>query len=463
MMMQSVPTQSMGILQAVGSAKAPSKSGESKFELFLGSNSKTEAKIPARAKAISGDKHRQATQGEDKIKTTTRDKIDIESANNRISNQTINNQSEKDKTPLDQIDPNLAGQIQAMLNNIRSEIMDKLELDSEELDSMMMDLGIKLEDLTDPQAIMQLILSNSGVADPLAVAFDEQLSNTFQALISTVNDIKSEANLQLTSDEIKMILEQFDNDNNEALIGNYDPGELHLVGNAKKPDSQTGADKEKNINIQISSNDEDIKDQSHMTVTQDNGDSSETKNPKDGSDKTDEFVAFLDKLDANYEKPIAAFDGNSVRFHEIREIAQQIINHIRVVIKPGQTTMELQLNPEHLGKVNLTVSSQDGIMTAHFLVQNELAKEAVEGQLVILKETLEQQGIKVDSIEVMVGDYTFDQNSSSKEDNQMMDKKQRTGNKITLEEAVAMGEEPLEEGDTMKANGIDGYTIDYTA
>jgi flagellar hook-length control protein FliK len=125
--------------------------------------------------------------------------------------------------------------------------------------------------------------------------------------------------------------------------------------------------------------------------------------------------------------------------------------------------MELQLNPEHLGRVNLTINSREGVMTAHFAVENDLAKEAIEGQLITLKDTLAQQGIRVETIEVTVASYKFDQKSPSDDTEQKMNKKQRSGNKITFEEAVAMSEESIEEADTINLPGTMGYNIDYTA
>ena len=40
------------------------------------------------------------------------------------------------------------------------------------------------------------------------------------------------------------------------------------------------------------------------------------------------------------------------------------------------------LTPEELGRVNLTIVEQDGVMKASFVTENELAKEAIESNLV---------------------------------------------------------------------------------
>ena len=44
--------------------------------------------------------------------------------------------------------------------------------------------------------------------------------------------------------------------------------------------------------------------------------------------------------------------------------------------------MEIQLNPENLGKINLTVVAKDGMITAQLTAQNEAVKNAIENQIV---------------------------------------------------------------------------------
>ena len=46
--------------------------------------------------------------------------------------------------------------------------------------------------------------------------------------------------------------------------------------------------------------------------------------------------------------------------------------------------MEMQLNPEHLGKIYLNISEREGVIRAQITAQNEAVKEALETQLVEL-------------------------------------------------------------------------------
>lgn len=472
MMAQSVPIQSMDIAKGIpktmvnilGSANSSKSSRQSEFEIFLGKSIKRGTKIPVKTKTINDCNAMQSKEGQEKIVSIARDNNTIQSDSSDADTQTVGNIPLDDKKPLDETDTNLVGQIMAMLSQIRDAIMDELEINPEEMESMMAELGLELTDLTDPQAIMQLILENSKAGDPLAIILDEELGDAFQGLLRTVNNIKMEADLKLSSEDIKGILQQIkDSDNYESLIiDNHEIQTQQPLIDSNNSDGQVDSEKEMMNKFQVISEDSDLNNQNPVASVQDDADLSDSQGRRDQTDKTDGYENFLDKLAVNFEKPISNFDDNSVSQYGIREIAQQIIDQIRVIINPKQTTMELQLNPEHLGKVNLTVSSREGLMTAHFIVENQLSKEAVESQMVTLKESLDQQGIKVDSIEVTVASYTFDQNSSSDETNHMMQKKQRTGHKITFEEAVAISEEPLDD-DTMKPEGITGYTIDYTA
>lgn len=72
--------------------------------------------------------------------------------------------------------------------------------------------------------------------------------------------------------------------------------------------------------------------------------------------------------------------------------------------------MEMQLNPENLGKIYIHVSEKAGAITAQISASNESVKEALQAQIVTLKENLSQQGVKVEAVEVTVESHEFEQN-----------------------------------------------------
>ena len=389
-----------------------------------------------------------------------------------------NKLDESDK--IDNLDTKSMELILGLYGQIQSLIMEEFNLTPEELDLMMTDMGIGLSDLSKPQVIMEMLLNSQGLSEPSEILFDEELHNTFQKILAFVEDIKLHIPANMTEDDIKMILadslEVSDNLDFEIIAENYDDQESLLVKDSDMSKDIWGS--KSKVETQQVIFEDSVNNYKNQPITaEDNSDLTNTStedfaNTRDLSDTKDRdsrtyeiegFEAFVDNLSTNYEKPIVEFTNDEVRFYDIRDIALQLIEKIRVMERPGQTTMELQLYPEHLGKVSITVTSREGLMTAGFVVENDLAKEAVESQMIILKENLAEQGIKVDTIDVTVGGYTFNQNRHSGEDSHTARKNGDTGRKITFQEAVAMDEEPIDSDKTDYIMGTMGHSINYKA
>lgn len=92
------------------------------------------------------------------------------------------------------------------------------------------------------------------------------------------------------------------------------------------------------------------------------------------------------------------------------DLISQITQNVRSAVMNGTTTLEMQLNPENLGRVSLNLTSQEGVVNAQFTVTSEQVRAALEAQLADLRNNLNQAGIKVDAIEVAVASHEFEQN-----------------------------------------------------
>ncbi|MCM1568784.1 MAG: flagellar hook-length control protein FliK [Roseburia sp.] len=152
---------------------------------------------------------------------------------------------------------------------------------------------------------------------------------------------------------------------------------------------------------------------------------------------------------------------------DTQNIMRQIMDYMKIQIKPDTTNLEMQLHPASLGTLQVQVASRGGVMTAQFITQNEAVKAVLENQMVQLKESFEQQGIKVDAIEVHVQTQQFDRNLNQGGNGQpeAQERKSRT-RRIRLEgdfklpETQDWDEEEQLAADIMAANG---NTVDYTA
>lgn len=149
------------------------------------------------------------------------------------------------------------------------------------------------------------------------------------------------------------------------------------------------------------------------------------------------------------------------------EILNQVVRGIRTMMGPDSAAMEMALHPENLGRVNISVALKNGIMTAQLTVQNEDAKQALEGQMAALQQTFEEQGLKVQSVEVDISDFAFGESNGSGEAEGDGGSKEppKQGRRVrTLEELMAR-EEEWDEEDELAASRmvLTGSQVDYSA
>ena len=156
---------------------------------------------------------------------------------------------------------------------------------------------------------------------------------------------------------------------------------------------------------------------------------------------------------------------------EANSIMSQVTQSIRVNFTPDTTSMEMQLHPASLGTVNLNIASTNGVVTAHILVENEAVKAALESQLIALQQTFDEQGQKVEAVEVSVANYDLNKGTDPDTDGQGGDRK--TGNsgkvggrrRINLNDLDEEGLEDLNEDERIAADMMarSGNSVDYQA
>jgi flagellar hook-length control protein FliK len=85
-----------------------------------------------------------------------------------------------------------------------------------------------------------------------------------------------------------------------------------------------------------------------------------------------------------------------------REIISQITGKAAVTLTQDRSEMVIELKPESLGKLSLKVITENGIVTAKFVAENTQVQKLLESNMQMLKESLERQGIIVQSLNVSV-------------------------------------------------------------
>lgn len=148
---------------------------------------------------------------------------------------------------------------------------------------------------------------------------------------------------------------------------------------------------------------------------------------------------------------------------DVADIMNQIAEFARVNVSQDTSSIEMQLNPENLGKIYLQISTtKEGTVHAQLAAQNEAVKAALETQVAELRQTLNQQGVKVDAIEVTVASHEFEQNleqhaESEKRQGEEQEQARPTRRSLSRESldelSGLMSEEEVIAAQIMKDNG----------
>lgn len=236
----------------------------------------------------------------------------------------------------------------------------------------------------------------NGVEDVAVVLTDENLMTQFKELSDdidlTVRNVLAENNI--SQEELPVIIEN-------VKTGTVSEEEIEI--NVQKTDSDT------------TQKVTDVENTEEVEVVVDN-----TKSARQDSD------SFTQQHNNNEHQDVSAtfnqqnqIVGNIVDAAEsavsyvsadMEDIVNQIVEQIKVQVNADTSSMEMQLNPESYGKLQLQVLLKDGIVTARMNVENEAVRQALESQVVQLRESMNNQGLKVDAIEVTVASHEFDRN-----------------------------------------------------
>ena len=323
----------------------------------------------------------------------------------------------------------------------------------------------------------------SGSEDQLSIITDGELYAHLQNLLNTVseglNELQTE--LGLSEEELRALIAQAAEEGNEPEAPTV-PEEL--MTEPEKPEMSEGM---KDYAVTIHRDGEEVKVKvqvddggANKSVREEVTQTSEVQGRHEaGSDNREAFGENRGEgstqnhfmMQTPVEQPVtnetAVAQTAVEHFTSTEDIMNQITEYIRINLRGDVQEMELQLHPASLGSVNVQIAAKDGVITAQFTAQNETVKAAIESQLVQLKTQFEEQGIKVEAVEVTVANYRFEQNFSGKEENAGEGKNGKKGpRRINLNDmGVEELPEDLEDSDKIAADMMarSGNTVDYTA
>ncbi|MCM1057610.1 MAG: flagellar hook-length control protein FliK [Firmicutes bacterium] len=343
------------------------------------------------------------------------------------------------------------------------EVADAFGMEPEEVQAVMADLGLEQTDVLSSQGLSSLVLALSGAEDPQALLTDEALYGSYQELMGRLKETLQECSETLEV-EPKQLTELVKPEEKLPVV--EVTAETLRPEQAEEPEEQTKpAEKTPEESLQPVGTKEQKAEQ-----TGENGNTAGDRNRKEhrqeaGRDQG--LMPFAQNLRAEQYEPEVQQTSytESVWDADTQNIMRQIMDYMKVNLKADMSTMEMQLHPASLGTLQVQVASKGGVLTANFITQNEAVKAALESQMVQLQERFEEQGVKVEAIEVTVQTHQFEQNLEQGRrggQEQAPAKKGRT-RRIDLNDPIPS--EEMEEQDVLAKEIMtaNGNTVDYTA
>lgn len=399
-------------------------------------------------------------------------------------------------------------QLAAVNQEIRNAVKMALGVDEETMETILAEMGIMPIELLQPENLQQFILMVDGGQEITDFLMNEEMMGDFnlvsevlQALDMTeitdtpmteilqqMTKLSEEIPAEMLSLSDEVVADTLSQDSElplsqetaDAVVQQEEPEVVvvqqgnpeHVVRQTTAEDAQAQVDNQ--VQVATPAGLSDSTSQNNASQNMENPDASsqqESQLPEQFTSARPEpepnFIAvgnhIQQQMMADSVSEIAAPQPTP----QMVQIVEQIVEQIRIHAQADTTTMEMQLNPESLGKVLLTISSRAGMMTANFTVQTEEARMAVESQMYTLRENLEQKELKVDAVEVTVSNFEFTQSGGNGGDQKDFNQGDGRSRRFRMEEQEEEGEEISQEAEAerVRRNVMrdNGSSVDFIA
>lgn len=399
--------------------------------------------------------------------------------------------------------------VEEFAKEVQQEVKELLGVDDAQLEAAMKELGLTYQDLMDPVNLANLVMNLTGEEDQLGLLMNADFQELMQNVEVLSKNLLQE--LGMTPQEAAEVFAQLEQ--NAAQITEEVPQQMQEVTdtqadvlkvqqtddvqiteqksqvtgltetNAAATESVESDGNVQNVEEPVS---QEVRVENDQTASQQEGQQEEAP---ENSMTTEDDASLLQQNDTTEKSiftehtfqqtvqtirtdnitaaPTTAVPHNVV-FNTL-DVIRQVSEFTRVMYQGDTTSMEMQLNPENLGKIHVQVTAKEGVVTAHLAVQNEIVKEALENQTIQLRENMNQQGIKVEAVEVTIASHEFERNLEQNQQGSAQDEQREQASKsprrnISMNQldelSGLMSEEEMLVAKIMRDNG---NSVDFTA
>lgn len=394
--------------------------------------------------------------------------VDRQSTNSFESDRKIVVKSEnKDVVEIENVD------VSEMLSQTMAVLQDIFQLSEEELTDVMEQMGMQIQDLlfqiqgeivvpVDVGVIREFVLDFHGVEDSTVILTNDLLNQEIGEVTQELTNILAE-NFGIEPEKVVDLQQDLQPDFLEQLqqkLNVSDRGKDEI--NNPTPMKEVMPESGEKIPVILE----------HEGMSQYSNQSGENRKFQDDSSsgfpqesmtsQTESFLEIQRPQTFTENLSQALEHGEQISAERtMTQIVEQIVRQVRIRVMPETTSMEMQLNPASLGRVNLTVATTGGVATATMVVENQMAKNALESQLISLKESFAEQGLKVEEVEVTVAEFGLKKENEQQQEN-MQQKK--SGRRFRSDDELVEGDDVETDLNLTSSQRRDSNSVvDYTA
>lgn len=344
--------------------------------------------------------------------------------------------------------------VKEVCEDIKDAIKEEFDVSDEDIKVAMELLGLTALDLLSTAKVAELIEQLTGT-DALTLITNEDMMQSFNNIINVVDEANADiaGMLGVKTEEVGIVLGQNDI---SPVVNSEDTAKQD---NVKESDAKNADD---NIN-QTVDNQESLSEVLAKKITTESD--GKAKNNMSESNEANNKVTYADVADnmiSNITDTFADIITEDISTVKEADIVNQVIDSVKLMASRELTSMEVMLNPEHLGSVHITVTARNGIVSAQIAAQNEQVKTALENQMVTLREQFESQGLKVDAVEITVMAHSFEAGQNfGQSESERKQGESKVHRKLDLSSFDDELEEDLES--TAPAPKAEGSSVEYLA
>lgn len=357
-----------------------------------------------------------------------------------------------DKTDNSKQDNKSDEKVNDVVQNVKDTIKEELDVSDEDIAKAMEVLGITDNDLLSVVKVTELVSALTG-ADSITLITDDDMSGKLTSVLDAVNTAQEDIADMLNTDVDDAVLvvrtdAVVKKDTDETVVKNTD---------SSITDNQSVSETESLSNVLAAK----VTAQGSSKHEESIGEHTGEQNHN-----TQSYGGVADSIIQSMKDSFADIVTEDTSRVSEADIVNQVIDQIKLSSGRELTSIEVMLNPERLGSVHVTVTAKNGILSAQIAAQNEQVKTALENQVTALKENFQNQGIKVEAVEITVMTHQFEAGQNfGQNESERKQSEQKINKKLNLSDYMDDEDETVSAQDIRRKDSIQNgnSSVEYMA